>query len=140
MLGFDLAMPHHEERTRLRDQVDNVRGMGRKLPKRPENQGQILALCSDVLSSESGGFSGGGSNGDGSSGDDSSDGGPSGGGPIGDGFSSDGSSSGGSSGGGSSGGGSSSDGSSSDVSSSAGSSSKRVPAEKPMSHSNRPNS
>ena len=44
MLGFDLAMPHHEERTRLRDQVDDVRGMKRKLPKRPENQGQILAL------------------------------------------------------------------------------------------------
>ena len=99
-------MPHHEERTRLRDQVDNVRGMKRNLPKRPEDQGQRLALCSDVLSSESGGFSGGGSNGDGSSGDDSSgggssgdsssDGGPSGGGPISDGFSSDGSSSGGS--------------------------------------------
>ena len=42
-------MPHHEECTRLRDQVDDIRGVNRKLPKRPENQGQIFAPVEVLL-------------------------------------------------------------------------------------------
>ena len=37
----DLPMPHHEDGTKFRDQINKARSTLRKLPERPESQYQV---------------------------------------------------------------------------------------------------